>query len=563
MTTREGKSFSILLIKNELDDFHFLKQSLEENSRFPSQIDLAANLEEAFLRLRNSDYQMVLMESEFEEENPGSLEKIKAAGLSVPFVLLLPIKDEKMVREAMRCGIADVIVKNENHFKELAEKLRQTYQEKTGKDFSAGPGDLKRFREKIQEKMQAELQIRDQLTGLYTHGYLYERVVREFSRASRYHYPIASIMLDIDSFKTINDEHGYYTGEKLLKEAADLLFENCRMSDFVARYSGEEFCVILPHGNYQDAQELATRLKGVFESHSFLDETHKIKITVSLGVSAYPEDDMKQRGDLIQFANEALLHAKSLGRSRITMFRDVVPEVNEDLPTLNISEDQIVEFQRRLQDTNAMFRKSYLETSRMLIKALETKDKFTVGHSASTAKYSYWVAQAMGMSREEADVVRQGALLHDVGKMCIPDSILLKPGRLTMTEFETMKQHSFLGYKIVKPIKFLQEESLVVLHHHEWFNGQGYPCKLKGHEIPLGARIVSVVDSYDTIRMAGGRYKKTSTVEDTVNELISCSGTQFDPAVVKAFIDVLIARNELQPNTFNQAKLEEALKAAA
>lgn len=562
--TREGESFSVLLVKNNLDDFHFFKKSFEQNSAFPAFIDIVPNLNDAFEKLNTRSYHIALVESEIEDENPDFLNRIMEHRHITPFVLLLPVRDDRLVREAMRCGIADVIVKSESHFQQLAQRLRESFQ-----NFHKRKGNASKNKEifwprdKSEEPLPtAKLQIRDELTGLYTHGYLYERIVREFSRAERYTYPISCVMLDIDAFRNINEQHGYYAGESLLKEMADLLFENCRMTDFIARYGGEEFCIVLPHSGYEGARDLATRIKGLIEDHVFLLENEKegMKVTVSIGIAAHPEDAMNQRGDLIYYASEALLHAKSMGRNRITLFKEVIPEVNEDLPTLKISEEKIAEFQRRMTEINNTFRRSYLDTSRMLISALESKDKHTVGHSATSAKYSYWVARAMGLGHEEADMIRHGALLHDIGKICIPDNILLKPGRLTLEEYEAMKQHSYLGFKILKPIKFLQQEAFVVLHHHEWFNGEGYPCKLKGHEIPLGARIVGVVDSYDTMRMAGGRYKKTTTVEDTINELISCSNTQFDPAVVKAFIEVLKSRGELLTDNYNRDRLEEAIK---
>jgi HD-GYP domain-containing protein (c-di-GMP phosphodiesterase class II) len=163
----------------------------------------------------------------------------------------------------------------------------------------------------------------------------------------------------------------------------------------------------------------------------------------------------------------------------------------------------------------------------------------------------------MGMTIEDAEVVEHAALLHDIGKICVADDILLKPAKLTFAEYEKMKQHPYWGYKILQPIKFLREESILVLHHHEWFNGEGYPSRMKGEEIPLGSRIISVIDSYDTMRLAGGRYKKTTPVVESVNELIACSGNQFDPKVVKTFIGVLKMRNELLTDDYNKDLLEE------
>ncbi|MBI4368189.1 MAG: HD domain-containing protein, partial [Candidatus Omnitrophica bacterium] len=154
-------------------------------------------------------------------------------------------------------------------------------------------------------------------------------------------------------------------------------------------------------------------------------------------------------------------------------------------------------------------------------------------------------------------------LLHDIGKISIPDEILLKPGAFTHAEYEKMKEHPVLGYQIVKPIKFLAEEALIILHHHEWYNGEGYPNRLKGKEIPQGARIVSVLDAYDTMRAAGGRYKRTLNCEESVRELIEHAGTQFDPEVVLHFVQVLLKRGDLKPGAYDHKRLEESVKSLA
>ncbi len=553
----EGKSFSILLIKKDLEDLHFLRKSLEGNSTFPSKVDLAPSLEDALSRIERRNYDLFLLESEVEEETVQMLEKINRKTLKVPFVLLLPVKDDFLVREAIRSGVADVIIKSEHQFHELAERLRKACQ---SSNFQRKFHTRTREQHIEPEPAHADISLRDELTGLYSHGYLYERVVREFSRASRYGFPISCVMIDMDGFKTINEDFGHLTGEKILKEAAELLFTNCRLSDFIARYSGKRFCMVLPHSGYEGAKELANRIRQIFENHIFLADSHKIKLTVSLGISAFPDDVMTHRGDLITYASEALLHSKTLGRNRVTLFKEIVPAILEDLPSMQISEDKVAVFQRRMSEINSSFRRAYMDASKTLIMALESKDKLTAGHSASTAKYSFWLAQAMGLGRDEAEAVRHAALLHDVGKICIPDNILLKPGRLTLAEFETMKQHTYFGYKMLKPIRFLQQEALMVLHHHEWFNGEGYPCRLKAHEIPLGARIIGVVDSFDTMRSAGSRYKQTFNIEEIVNELIACAGTQFDPEVVKAFIGVLKHRGEFTTNHYNVNHLEELIK---
>ena len=173
------------------------------------------------------------------------------------------------------------------------------------------------------------------------------------------------------------------------------------------------------------------------------------------------------------------------------------------------------------------------------------------------------VAKEMGLSDDEVRVIEHAALLHDIGKISISDEVLMKPEAYTHEEYEKMSVHPVLGYQIVKPIKFLAEEALIILHHHEWYNGEGYPHRLKGREIPLGARVVAVLDAYDTMRVAGGGYKRTLSCEEAVRELIEHAGTQFDPEVVLHFVHALIKRGDLNSGAYNRQKLERSIKALA
>lgn len=571
MRLRGGdKGFNVLVVEDDTSIFGILKKILEEDTSFPFHVDHAISLDEATAKIRSTPYHMLLVEADL-EGHPGLklLEEVNRANLHVPFVLLTPVRDDRLVREALRLGVADVIIKSESQLKDLTEKLRASFLKYYRKDvkvtgmkrLSARSAKIAGAAKKIAEgeEKSKDLAIRDELTGLYNHGYLQERIVQEFTRAARYSYPISCVVVDIDHFKIVNEDRGYRLGDTMLKECAELLFENARLSDLIARFGGEEFAVLLPHTNYEGAAELATRLRQAFAGHVFGD-TEEINLTVSIGISSFPEDPMKNRCELLTFANQALFRSKAAGRNRITQYKDIVPIFGEFLPSLKISEEKILLFRRRLSEISDQARRSYIDASKALIVALESKDRFTAGHAANSAKYCMQTAEIMGMGLDEVEVVEHAALLHDIGKLCIPDHILLKPGKLTFSEYEVMKQHSYLGYKILKPIKFLQEEAVLVLHHHEWFNGEGYPCRLSGNEIPLGARIIAVIDSYDTIRIAGGRYKKTMTVENGINELISCSGTQFDPEVVKAFIEVLKMRKELNTDHFDKEKLEEVIR---
>ena len=543
----KDRNFSILLVEEDEDVLPVVKRSLA-TSTFPAFVDYAKNLGEALKKLQERNYHLLLVESEVEKE-PGLnlLDQIQSLGISVPFILMTPVQDDNLAREAMKRGVTDLIVKSESQFQELSEKLKKSYLEFRNKHQDRRKNE-NFFRPDAQtENAHAEHQktIKDELTGLYNHSYLHDRIVNEFSRASRYQYPISCLLMDIDHFKDINQQFGHQVGEQVLKEFSALLFGNTRLSDFVARYGGEEFALILPHTAYEGTRELASRLRLLFAKHTFLEKTQAIHLTVSIGLASFPEDPLKQRGELISFANQALLRSKAAGRNCVTLYKDIEPVMGGEFPVIRISEEKVAEFQNKIGAIMSAARRGYMEATKTLIMALEAKDPLTVGHSATVGKYSLETALLMGITEEDAEIIQHAGMLHDIGKICIPDEILLKPARLTLTEYEEMKQHAYLGFKILKTLKFLHQESVFVLHHHEWFNGEGYPCRLKGADIPLGARIIAVTDTYDTIRAAGGRYKKTATPETTVNELINCAGTQFDPEVVKAFIEVLKRRGEI------------------
>jgi|SRR5579859_4742596 len=191
----------------------------------------------------------------------------------------------------------------------------------------------------------------------------------------------------------------------------------------------------------------------------------------------------------------------------------------------------------QLQRAMANLERSYDITLEALGDALDLKDRETEGHSRRVTLFTIAIAQAMGLPREQITVIARGAFLHDIGKMAIPDNILNKPGKLEPHEMEIMKEHAYHGYQIVKKIPFLEDVAEIVYSHQEWFNGEGYPRGLKGHEIPLGARIFSVADTFDAIT-SDRIYRRAQSLKAAREEISRWSGKQFDPEIVKVFLEM-------------------------
>jgi putative nucleotidyltransferase with HDIG domain len=191
----------------------------------------------------------------------------------------------------------------------------------------------------------------------------------------------------------------------------------------------------------------------------------------------------------------------------------------------------------QLQTAMSTLERSYDITLEALGDALDLKDRETEGHSRRVTLFTIAIAQALGLPREQITVIARGAFLHDIGKMAIPDKILNKPGKLEPDEMLVMKEHAYHGYQIVRKIPFLAEAAEIVYSHQEWFNGEGYPRHLKGEQIPLGARIFSVADTFDAIT-SDRPYRAAQSLEDARVEIEKWAGRQFDPEIVRVFLEM-------------------------
>jgi len=361
-------------------------------------------------------------------------------------------------------------------------------------------------------KEQKELADRDPMTGLLNHRRLHEVLDQEISRAYRNESIFALSLFDIDDFKIINDTYGHLQGDRILMYVARILRENSRSMDHPCRYGGDEFALILPEIDDADAHIVVTRIVNELAHQGvLLDSGGKIPIHISAGIATYPRDASNAR-DLIESADMALYKSKNQeGFNMITLAHSVEAESDSRL-SLGVVEE--------------------------LIEAVDRKDHYTRLHSDIVCRCCERMADGLGLNSHKRDVLVQAALVHDVGKIIIPTSILKKPGNLSEKEYDEIKKHPFFGHTILKPLvdldPLIQE---IVLYHHERMDGHGYPEGLKGDEIPYLARVLSVCDIYSAMIM-DRPYRKGLPLKEVLERIREAAGTQLDGNLVNVFIDL-------------------------
>ncbi len=364
----------------------------------------------------------------------------------------------------------------------------------------------------------------DGLTGLYNHRYFQERLEGEMARVLRFGGECSLMMLDLDHFKIYNDLFGHVAGDEVLKRIGQVLRDYTRQVDIACRYGGEEFTVILPQtgpaDTYQAAERLRQAIEQAFSQQGTSNGTH---LTVSLGVASCPGDGISREA-LVHSADLAMREAKQRGRNQTCLASDV-PSAT---PTEEVVGWEIAEH----------LEAASLNTIYALAAVVDARDHYTYGHSRSVAKYAVALGKALGLSRRTQERLRICGLLHDIGKIGLSDSIVRKSGSLDEAEWEMMRRHSALGATIISHTPELADCAPAIRHHHEWQDGSGYPDGLRGEDIPLGARIIAIVDAYDTMTTPRA-YRQTLSPQEALEELRRCATTQFDPQLVESFAQVV------------------------
>ena len=362
------------------------------------------------------------------------------------------------------------------------------------------------------------LALTDPLTGLGNHRHFHERLQRDLDRAQLQGTSLSLCLVDIDDFKQINDRYGHPVGDRVLAEVATRL----RHGGEAFRLGGDEFALLLPGRDEAEALAVA---ESVLDRVATMLCDHGGHVTLSAGIAAYPRHGL-ERSELVRIADSALYWSKEHGKSRVRVYGPDVVELAE-LRRVAHGRDRAARFL----------------AAASLARVIDARDAYTGVHSADVGELAARVAARLGLDAEKIELIRLAGSLHDVGKLAIPEEILQKPGPLTEPERDIVERHPQIGFRMLDSLG-VDPVADWVLHHHERWDGLGYPHRLRGEDIPLGARILFVADAYDAMT-TDRLYRRGLTHDQALDELERCAGSQFDPVVVGALRDELDQPTEI------------------
>ncbi|PKQ16600.1 MAG: hypothetical protein CVT67_04165 [Actinobacteria bacterium HGW-Actinobacteria-7] len=359
----------------------------------------------------------------------------------------------------------------------------------------------------------------DALTGLFNHRQFHERLDTELMRAQRAESSVSVVAMDVDDFDRVNNVYGHAAGDHRLRLIADRLTAAARGSDIVCRVGGDEFAIIMPDTDPLEAYKVCLRLQDHVHEP---DDACPLPICISIGIASLPEH-AHTRDELVQRADGALYWAKFHGREQVVLYDATL--VRSLGPEQRIA---------RLEE------ESYLNMVQLLSSAVDARDPYTQRHSRRVAELAVALAQDIGLDDERISAIETASLLHDVGKIGVPDAILRNSGSLTAEEFALVREHPVLAARILGAIPRREILPWIAAHHERW-DGTGYPDGLAGEQAPLESRIIALCDSFDA--MTSDRpYRVGLSQIEARNEIVACAGTQFDPRLAARFVAVLESR---------------------
>jgi len=378
----------------------------------------------------------------------------------------------------------------------------------------------------------------DRLTHVANRPTLLAFLFAEVERVARYNRPLSIAFIDLDHFKAVNDTYGHEVGDTVLRGVAAVLQANTRQADLVGRYGGEEFVLVLPESSIDEAAAVAEKLRLLVVKERYpAGAGAEVAVSISIGIAGGFAQQIRV-DQLLRDADAAMYSAKSLGRNQTFVFAEIDDD-SARIPRAAISK----EGRARAAEVGELARQAAFAALAAIVSPLP---HYRGKPSSLIAAIAVRTAHELQLPDAEIDRIRVAALLHDVGKVAVSEQILEKPGPLNSDEWQSVIQHPRMGQVIIDQVAAVQDAGAIILHHHERYNGRGYPHGLRGSEIPLGARIVAIADAYDAM-MHDRPYRKAIGHAAAVAELRRYADVQFDPQLVELFCE-LYAASPPQPD---------------
>ena len=431
----------------------------------------------------------------------------------------IPIKDENNMVDGVIVTVKNITseIEQKEKFKKTMSELRDTHK-----------------KVHMQNEALKKMATLDHLTNCYNRHAFFEVLEGEWSGSKRYGYEMSCILIDVDQLRKINETHGHAAGDEVLRVVAGLLKDNVRKSDYVCRFSGEEFCILLPHTSVEDASQTAEKIRRkVEESHP-----NEIYTTISMGLVSIM-DDAKNPQEMTDQADIAMRYAMSKGCNQHYRW-DQLPE---DARVLDAEVQKVRPDEKKENEDNKAYFDIPFQTVNSLLNALEQRDTSSGLHCRRVASLCVTAARDL-MSQVDCYVLEVAALLHDIGMISVPDELLNKHGRLTEQEQKMVNFHLRMGVETISS-SFNSSELVGILKYTSaWYSGTpGHPEMPKGDNIPIRSRIISAASAYDEL-ISGSSYSDGFSPEQAIEELRLKAGTQFDPIVVERIAEVISARVE-------------------
>ena len=448
----------------------------------------------------------------------------------VLIVLCLSVALATLVTAGMHVVVAVPVLR-------LGRRLQkiESHQVPTGvfrPDLNRRPLDFVRRLEAAFDRL-AEMSKTDELTGLGNRRHFNEVLERFYEQASRYDRPLSVMVMDVDYFKAVNDTGGHGAGDEMLKVVAREIRNACRRADLPARLGGDEFAVLLPETTCHEAVTVAERIREAVAANVTVLKSVEVRVTISLGVADLECEQMDSAQDLLALADGAVYRAKDLGRNRVVQ----AGRYGESAWRQKADEPNVNALRCKLAGLDTEFQTLFLTAVQEIIKTLERRDPHMADHARQVRRGAVLLAKQMQLPPRTIKLIEVAATMHDIGMLAMPDAVLLCPAELNEQQTRLMRRHPQLAAKMMQDIQFFEQEASIVRCHHERYDGEGYPEGLSGPAIPLPARILAVADAF--VAMVSPRtFRAAKSSQEALTQLQAAAGSQFDPAVVNAFLEL-------------------------